>query len=93
MASIRSSKIMAWGSLVIIIAWMVVTVTQEVPWWGYIDVFMGFMAVFCHLASIYLLRISPAASKRLDTIAMVFIILTLVAFIAEYVLSSAVFKL
>lgn len=89
----RSSKIMAWGSLVIIMAWMVVTVTHEVAWWGYIDVFMGFMAVFSHLASIYLVKVSPMASKRLDTIAMVFIILALIAFIVEYILSSIVFKL
>lgn len=54
--------------------------------WEYSALFCAFMAVFCHLMSFLLMKMSPKACKKLDTIAGIFGVLTVVAIIVIFIL-------
>lgn len=55
-------------------------------WWSYSDLFFIFMMAFSHLAALYLKRFSASASKTLEQVAMACGVLTVLAFIVEYLL-------
>lgn len=54
--------------------------------WEYSVIFLAFMAVFCHLMSFLLIKMSPKACKKLDTLAGFFGVLAIAAFIVVYIL-------
>lgn len=84
------SKATAWTAMVIVIAMVVLSMFLKTPWYGLIAEFFCFVGVFAHLASLYLNRMSQAAGRKLETCALVFIILSLVAFVTEYVVFSLI---
>lgn len=88
---ILKSKIAGWCAMGLMIVVTVLCVTLpgvKQYWWELTDVFFAFMMVFCHLAALYLEKLSVRASKRLDTIAMVFGILAIVALICIYLIDG-----
>ena len=68
--------------LLVIIA-IAVTFPMKQHWWAYSDVFFAFMMVFTRIVALYLEKISPAASRKLDVWALVFGVLLVIALIAE----------
>lgn len=54
--------------------------------WEYSVIFFAFMAVFCHLMSIMLVKMSPSACRKLDFIAGIFGILAVAALIVVFIL-------
>lgn len=82
------SKPVAWIIMGIVIAWMVCDVIIGIPLWGYITVFFAFMSAFCNLAAIYLAKMSPIASKKLQTIESIMAALFVISSIIILIVSS-----
>lgn len=80
------SKAVAWCAMVLVVAMVVLTMFLRVPWYAMIAEFFCFLAVFSHLASLYLCRMSAAAAVKLEKSALVCIIIAVIAFIVEYFL-------
>ncbi len=79
------SKFWAWCAFVLIIAVMILTFALRPVWWCFADIFFAFMMVFCHLMAVYLTRYNRYASARLDMVAIICGILTVIALIAEFI--------
>ena len=86
------SKFVAWIALAIIIIVIVTTFQFRQAWWAFFDLFFAFMMVFCQLVSLYIVRFNPYAGKKLQTFAFLFLILTVLAFIGEYVVYQVGYK-
>lgn len=82
------SKILAWVALVLVIALVVMSMLLHTPWWGFIAIFFAFLSIFAHLASLYLRKMSKAASNRLESIAIWLMILAVIGFVAVYIISN-----
>lgn len=78
------SKILGWLLLGVVVVLIIATFDIHTPIWGYADEFCAFMMVFSHLMAIYLGKMSKAASRKLDVIALVFGGLMIIALICEY---------
>lgn len=83
------SKIAAWSALILVVALIVMSMMLHTPWWGFIAIFFAFLAIFSHLASLYLRKMSIHASNMLEKIAFVLIILAVIGLIAVYFISNA----
>lgn len=88
MTKLVESKVTAWIAMILVVALVVISFLLRTPWWGFIAIFFCFIAVFCHLASLYLRRMSPAAGRKLEVCALVCIILAIIGFIAEYIVCN-----
>lgn len=55
--------------------------------WEYVALFLAFMAVFCHLMSFLLMKMSPRACKKLDEFAGGFGILAVIAIVVIFILN------
>lgn len=82
------SKITAWCAMLLVVALVVIAVMAHTPWWGFIAIFFAFLAVFSHLASLYLKKMSPRAAGKLENCAFVLCILAVVGLIAVYIISN-----
>ena len=91
MGRLLNSKPAAWGGLILIVIWLIFTLKTDEPWWGYLGIFFAFMMVFCHIASLYLERMSQAASRKLDLIAFICGVLFIVAIIVIYIVEAIAF--
>lgn len=80
------STIVAWIALLIVVIVIITTFEYRQAWWSFFDLFFAFMMVFCQLAGLYIKRFNPFAGKRLQTIAFIFLVLAVLAFIVEYIL-------
>ncbi|MDE6006859.1 MAG: hypothetical protein K2G67_04840 [Muribaculaceae bacterium] len=80
------SKLVAWFALLLVIALVVMAMLLGTPWWGFIAIFFCFLGIFAHLASLYLRKMSKVASAKLEQCALVLIILSIIGFIAEYII-------
>lgn len=86
------STLVAWVALAIVVIVIVTTFSYRQAWWSFIDLFFAFMMVFCQLAGLYIRRFNPYAGKKLQSIAAICMVLTILAFIAEYVLFQVIYK-
>lgn len=84
MSKLVESKITAWIAILLSVALIVLSFLLHTPWWGFIAIFFCFIATFAHLASLYLKSMSVPAARKLETAALVCIILAVIGFIAEY---------
>lgn len=91
MVKLIESKLTAWVAMILVVALVVISMLLGTPWWGFIAEFFCFLAVFSHLASLYLRKMSPAAGRKLETCALVCIILSLIGFITEYIVFNVGF--
>lgn len=75
-------------SLIVIITMISVTFgfRRELGWWAFIDCFTLFMAAFSWLMSEVIGIMIPQSGKLLQKIAIVFAILTVIAWLVEYIL-------
>lgn len=90
MGSLRASKAVAWLAMLTVVAVFIVAVCLRVivGIWDYSAIFCAFMAVFCHLMSINLAKMSASASRKLDIAAFIFLCLAVVAIIVIYILNQ-----
>lgn len=86
-----NSKIVAWLALMLIIIVIITTFGLREVWWAFIDEFFAFMMIFCWLASLYLMKMSPFAAKKLQSIALVSGVLMILALIGEFIAYQVVF--
>lgn len=88
------SKILAlWAMILMVVVIIILICTRVISSiWEYTAAFTAFMAIFCHLMAIMLYRMSASASKKLDLIAIVFGILTIVAIIVIFILNMIAFS-
>ena len=91
MVKLIESKLTAWMAMILVVALIIMSMLLGTPWWGFIAEFFCFMAVFSHLASLYLRRMSNVAGRKLETCAMVCIILSVIGFIVEYIVFNVEF--
>ncbi len=91
MSKILKSKIAALLLLLLIVVLIILTFKLRFAWWACFDMFFAFMMAFAHLASLFLEKFNPYASKTLDGIALWCGILTIVALIGEYIAYSIIF--
>lgn len=91
--NLRQSQGAAWGGMLLMVVVIVVAICTGVvaSIWEYSTIFLAFMAVFCHLASVLLVRMSKAAAVKLDRAAFVFGILAVVALIVVFILDWCAF--
>ena len=80
---------MAWGAMLLIVFVIIIAVCTRVvsSIWEYTVLFLAFMTIFCHLASLLLIKTSKSASKKLDYIAGVLGCLAIVALIVVFILN------
>lgn len=83
---ILKSKALAWAAFVLVIAVIGISFSLRKVWWSFSDIFFVFMMVFCHLMAVNLAKLNVFASKKLDVIALVFGVLTVIALIVEAIL-------
>lgn len=87
------SKLLAYCSLLIVVTMIVVAMLLHTPWWGFIAIFFLFLALFSHLAALYIKKISIYSSQLLDKIAFWLLILSVVGLVAVYIISNAEMQL
>lgn len=77
-------------SLIVIIAMIAITFEfrRQLGWWAFIDCFTLFMTAFSWLMSIAVGYMIPHSGKLLQKIAMVFAILTVIAWLIEFIIYS-----
>lgn len=91
MTKIFKSRLTAWLAFALVIVLLVVTFRVRTVWWAFIDIFFAFMAAFVNLVAVNVRRLNPVVSARLNTAAFIFGILFIVAFLAEWIISEAIF--
>lgn len=85
MSKLLKSRITSWCAMILTVALIVLAFVAHSPWWGFIAIFFLFIAVFMHLMSLYLGKISAAIGRKLDFCALICIILAVIGFIVEYI--------
>lgn len=85
MGSILKSKGIAWFALAVAIIVLVVTFRLRTVWWGFIDVFFMFMAAFVNVVSVSVSKINPIVARKLNTCALIFVVLWVVSLIGEWI--------
>ena len=85
MGSILKSKGTAWFALAVEIIVLVVTFRMRTVWWGFIDVFFMFMAAFVNVVSVSVSKINPIVARKLNTCALIFVVLWVVSLIGEWI--------
>lgn len=83
--NITDSKPAAWGGLILALLVIVLTFSLRPVWWTFIDIFFMFMAAFSQFVAVYIKKLNPYASKKLRSCAFIFLILWIVALIAEFI--------
>lgn len=86
MKKLLESKILSFVALVLVIAVTVATFVMKLPMWCLIAPFFAFMMAFCHLVAQLFTKMNPAASRKMDIFALVFAVLSVLAFIVEFIL-------
>lgn len=87
--NLRNSVAAALGAMILMLVVIIVAMCMRVvsgPW-EYVVIFLGFMTVFCHLASVLLRRSSAAAARKLDFIALIFGVAAVVALIVVFIIN------
>ena len=86
--SLVRSKQASWLSMILMVIVVIVVICTRVvsSIWEYSVIFFAFMAVFCHLMSFLLLKMSPSACRKLDNIAGIFGVLAVAALIVIFIL-------
>lgn len=89
--TLKNSRILTWGALVLIVILLCMSFSTEQPWWSYIDFFCAFMMIFCRLAALYIHRFSLAVYNKLNICAIIFGILTLLSFIGIFISNQVIY--
>lgn len=84
--------LLAFVALMLVVAMIAITYDFrcQVGWWAFADCFTLFMTVFCWMMSIPIGRMIPHSGKVLQKIALVFAVITAVAWMAEYIAYSCI---
>lgn len=92
MNKLLQSKLFTAAALALCILSIILTFSiRKEQWWMFIDIFFIFMAIFSHLMSLTIVKLNEPASRKLDIVAFRFLILGVIAFIAEWIAFSVLF--
>ena len=82
--------LLAFVALILVVAMIAVSydLRRQLGWWAFADCFTLFMTVFSWLMSMLIGKLIPHSGKVLQKIAIVFGVLTVIAWIAEYIAYS-----
>lgn len=86
MNKILKSKICAWLAFALMIVILGFSFRLRQEWWMFFDIFFAFMMTFCHLVAVYVNKLNLIVSERLDLLALIFGICTVLSMIVEYIL-------
>lgn len=91
---IRESKALAVSAMVLIVIVIIVAICTHVvsSIWEYSVLFFAFMTIFCHLAALSLMKMSTAASKKLDNVSLILGILTVISLIVVFIINFCEFS-
>lgn len=78
-------------ALIAVVLLICFTFAQRTVWWSFIDVFCFFMAAFMQLMALTLGAKIPSAGRSFSTIALVFAIAGVLAFIVESIVWYKIF--
>lgn len=86
----KTSRSLLFASIALIAVIAIIAITfdyrRQLGWWAFMDCFTLFMTVFTWLMSIAIGGIIPHSGKVLQKIAIILAVLSIVAFIAEYLI-------
>lgn len=89
MRRLLQSRIAAWGAFVLVLVMIVLSLVMVPDWkdnlWTLSDEFFAFMMVFSQLVAVYIVRLNPAAGRKLQYGAAVFGVLMIISLIVEMV--------
>lgn len=90
---LRESKGLAVCAMVLMVILIIVAVCTHVvsDIWEYSVLFLGFMTVFSHLMALSLVKMSKVAASKLDNVALVLAILTIIDLIVVFILNFCEF--
>ena len=93
MKSLLSNKIVCWFALLLVVVYMGVSISwkAQVGWWAFCDGFFIFMSIFSHICSLYLKKMNPYASRKLDLFAFAAFVLFIISFIIEWIIFECCF--
>lgn len=82
--------LLALLALILVVAMIAVSYSfrRQLGWWAFIDCFTLFMTVFSWIMSILIGKMIPHSGRVLQKISVVFAVLTVIAWIAEYIAYS-----
>lgn len=83
--NVFQSKTVAWLAMIVILAIIVGTFCLRVVWWAFIDELFAFLMVFCQLTALYLGKLNPLVKKKLQMVAVVCGVLTIISLIGEFI--------
>lgn len=83
--TVKTSKLCAWGAMIIVIAVMVLTFALRTAWWAFTDIFFAFMMAFMHLLAVYFHKV-VGISRQLEMAALVCGVLMIISLIVEFFL-------
>ena len=93
MPTLLESKLTAWCAMALVVTLIVLSFCLHTPWWGFIAIFFLFLGVFSHIAALYLRKVNGRSASKLETCALVFLILAIAGFIVEYIVYNYAFDL
>lgn len=91
MNKLLKSKLATVILLALIVLLIVFTFRLRTAWWMFCDIFFLFMMAFSHMMALSVQKISIPSAKKLDSAAMIFGILFVVALIAEFIIWQVIF--
>ncbi len=77
--------------MVLILLIIIFTFTMRPVWWMFFDEFFAFMAVFCQLVALYIMKYNQISARMLQRIALICAVLMVVAFIGEYIAFQVIY--
>ncbi len=91
MGKLMKSRAAAWSAFIVLIALLVFAYPFLTEWWMFIPFFFAFMMVFSHLMAVMVVKLNARASAKLDMAGFIFGVLTIVGFLAVWILMQFVF--
>lgn len=85
---LKRSGALSWCAMFLMVIVIIIAVGTRVvsSIWEYSTLFLAFMAIFCHLMAVMLVKMSANAAKKLDVLAMIFGFLAVIALIVVFIL-------
>lgn len=85
---LKQSGALSWCAMILMVIVIIIAISTRVvsSIWEYSTLFFAFMAIFCHLMAVMLVKMSARAAKKLDIFAMIFGFLAILALIVVFIL-------
>ena len=84
---LSDSKILAWIFLILMLVIAIGSILMrfKTTWFEISDVFFGYMCAFTHLSSLYVWPLKHSAGDKLERVAFVLGLISVICFVAIYI--------